>query len=100
MKLTEAHLATIEYTSESTNEVTHRTIVPVSVPSSTVRAIDVSELSEQDQQELAGLVAEYKEYVDQHFNKMFKFEDWAEHSKQIYISPKWRSFKVSGIKGV
>jgi hypothetical protein len=100
MILHESKIASIVYTSASDGNVSARTIVPtyVPVPADSVRAIDVSELTEAEQQETAALVAEYKQYTKDYFKAMFKFEDWVEHSKGTAISPKWRTFKVSGIK--
>jgi hypothetical protein len=96
--LSEGILTPIVYTSESKGETSTRTIVPMSVPKDNVRAIDVSELSEKDQQAMAELVVGYKEYLAGIFETTFKFEDWASHTKEIDVHPKWRTFKVSNIK--
>lgn len=98
MKLTEGVLTPITYTSESKNETTERVIVPVSVPKDTIRAIDVSGMNDDDQQAVASLVAEYKEYLAGFYKGAFNFEDWASHTREVQIQPKWRTFKVSNVE--
>lgn len=100
MKLNESEITSIVYTSAADGNTSARTIIPTSVPVlvDSIRAIDVSELTEAEQQTTASLVAEYKQYTKDYFKAMFKFEDWVEHSTGNSISPKWRTFKVSGIK--
>jgi hypothetical protein len=63
MKIDEAHVVRIQYLSESKNETTTRTIIPTSVPKDIVRAIDVSDLSTEDQQKTELLVQDYKRYI-------------------------------------
>jgi hypothetical protein len=98
VNLNEGVLTSIVYTSESKNETKTRSIVPVTVPKDSVRAIDVSALPTEEQELMATLVAGYKEYLAGIFTGTFKFEDWVEHTTGMEISPSWRTFKVSNIK--
>lgn len=98
MELSEGTLASIVYTSESKGETKARTIVPMTIPKDSVRAIDVSALSVEEQRMMVALVAEYKKYMDSVFVGTFKFEDWVEHTTGMEIHPTWRTFKVSNIQ--
>lgn len=97
-KLTESTLVSVTYTKESSGDVSTRMIVPVSVPHDNIRAIDVSDIAEADQQGMATLVSEYKEYVAGVMASTYNFEDWVSHVKGTEIKPKWRSFKPSNIQ--
>ena len=98
MTLNEGLLTSIVYTSESKNETRTRSIVPVTVPKDSVRAIDVSALPKEEQELMASLVTGYKEYLAGIFAGSFKFEDWVEHTTGMEIAPAWRTFKVANIK--
>lgn len=97
MKLTEREIATIVYEKED-GDLSSRVILPVQVPGDLVRAIDVSELSNEERQEMATLYAEYKKYVMSFMENMFNFETWTEHTHNKQIKPKWRAFKTSGLR--
>lgn len=84
----------IEY-AKTEDDVSKRTIIPVSVPASVALTIDVTDLSD----EQADLVSsEYKRYLDyreHHMKMMFNFNDWLQHTGSE-INPedlKYRSFK-------
>ena len=94
--LNESFVANISYCDRDGNK-SDRRIVPVSVPKDSVRAIDVSDLSPGQQDEMERLVREYKEYMDNILKAAFTFEGWVEHSYNETIVPKWRSFKVHNI---
>jgi hypothetical protein len=75
-----------------------RFIVPVSVPSHLVNAIDVTELPEQERMGLATARAMYGEYIQGILKAAFSFEDWAEHEgRTLPAELKHRSFKVQGL---
>jgi hypothetical protein len=97
MNLTEAQLATIIY-EKADGEVTTRSIIPTSLPTDLVRAIDVTELTPEQREELLTLYAEYRQYVEKFKANMFNFDTWIEHSHGKQIVPKWRSFKSSGLR--
>lgn len=73
-------------------EKTERVIIPTEVPGN-IKAIDVTELSDDEQQEMSELYEEYLKYFNNHIKRAYSFENWASHTKQINISPKWRTFK-------
>lgn len=98
MQLTEAQITSIIYESSSSGEITSRVIIPTSVPADFVRAIDVSELAPNDRLEMAQLHAEYRQYRDDFFSRCFNFETWVEHTTGKAITPKWRAFKLVGLK--
>lgn len=97
MNLTEATLTTIIYEKE-TGDTSSRVIIPVSVPKPNVRAIDVSELEPDDREKLRGLYAEYRQYTEAFMAGMFNFETWVEHTKGETVHPKWRQFKLTGLR--
>lgn len=87
----------IKYTKDD-GEVSTRTIIPtINVPQN-IRAVDISKLNEQDQIRLIGLFAEYEKYVENHFSKLFNFNDWVEHTTGIPTEDlPWRTFKYKNI---
>ncbi len=97
MELKQAQLATIIY-EKADGEVTTRTIVPASVPAGVVRALDVTDLTPAEREELQQLYREYVEYVDNFKANMFNFETWIEHSKGKVVPTKWRSFSLTGLR--
>lgn len=74
------------------SEKSERTIIPTSVPGH-IKAIDVTDLEDTEQIRLADLHEEYSEYFSNYARQAFSFEDWASHTQQLEISPKWRTFK-------
>lgn len=92
----ECNLYEIDYV-DSKNQTSNRKILTSSVPSVNITAIDVSELTEEEQNEMQGFLKEYKEYVKLHNKNMFNFEDWVSHSKGKEIKPKWKNFTQSRI---
>jgi hypothetical protein len=97
MNLTEAQVATIIYEKVG-GEVTTRTIIPTSLPTDLVRAIDVTELPLAEREQMLTLYKEYKQYVEDFKANMFDFSTWIEHTQGKQIEPKWRSFKSSGLR--
>lgn len=73
-------------------EKSERTIIPTSVPGN-IKAIDVTDLDDSEQSQLADLYEEYSEYFGNHAKRAYSFEDWATHTQQLEVSPKWRTFK-------
>lgn len=101
VNLTEGVMSSIIYTSVKSEEVTARTIIPITVPKDTVYAIDVSSLTSEEQLELAEDVLEYKKYVKAMLeSRIFTFSDWRSQVKPETStdSLKFRSFKISGIQ--
>lgn len=87
----------IVYTKKTTGETKPRVVLsPVDVPS-IVRAIDVTDLSDKKRTELVEYWTEYQEYLAQARERLFKFEDFIDHTHGVEIKPKWRSFVTSNI---
>lgn len=82
----------IEYTKDPLDPPTRRHIVPTSVPTN-IKAIDVSELSDEERETVSEQYAEYAAYLKQHMKQAFSFEDWLSQTKNVEFSPKWRTFK-------
>lgn len=89
----EGELVNIRYTKK--DDTTERTIIPLSVPNSNIKALDVSGLNEEDRAHLQQLVADYQQYCRDVLSTLFRFEDWVEHTQQQDVSDKvaWRTFK-------
>ena len=79
-------------------QFTERDIIPTFVPQPNIKAIDVSDLTEEQQQEVQQYLQEYAQYVKDFQQNMFKFEDWVAHTKNVDIEPKWRTFKKDNTK--
>jgi hypothetical protein len=95
--LTENQLNEITYHSASKGETTQRVIIPLHVPTTNIKALDVSDLSSKDQQVMLAHVAGYKEYLDAIKAQTFNFETWVEHTTGTPIATKWRSFSIDRI---
>lgn len=105
MMLKERDIQKIQYTKSNSDsgtmnrfEVTERVIIPTFVPKPNIKAIDVTDLSDDKCQNVQQLLNEYNEYVREQTKKIFKFEDWVSHTKNEDVSVKWRTFKVENIK--
>lgn len=85
----------------SVGSVTDRTIIPTFVPPQNIKAIDVSDMCELEQEGVCALLKEYSEYYNTMAKTIFSFNDWLEHTHQIDHSDiKWRTFKLEGLKEV
>lgn len=89
--------ATIMYTSASKGETTKRVIIPSYVPNDSIKALDVSELTEAEQLSTQLFFAEYVAYQEERRATSFTFEDWLQQTHNVDISAKWRTFKLGGI---
>lgn len=103
--LKERKVQNVRYTKMNDNsgsldrfEITNRTIVPTFVPKPNIKAVDVTDLSLESQQEMAEALDGYDSYVKEQMKTVFSFEDWMSHTKNIHIEPKWRTFKVANIE--
>ena len=97
MILSESVVTTVMYKSDRTGKSSSRVIIPFTVPSDTVKAIDVDSLSPSDRANMASLVTGYLEYRNAHNAGMFKFEDWVEHTQGVRPETNWRMFKLNGL---
>lgn len=87
----------IKYVKDN-GETSERVVIPSFVPKSNIKAIDVTEYSEEKQVELQQIMEDYNEYVKQQMQTIFSFEDWAAHTLNIDLEPKWRTFKKDNIE--
>lgn len=98
MQPTKNKLETVEYT-KANKETSERVIIPTYIPQPNIKALDVTELTEDRREDVLEMVQEYSDYVAQQQKTIFSFEDWLEHSKQIDSTDvKWRTFKLDGLK--
>jgi hypothetical protein len=67
------------------------------VPKDSLRAIDVSDLTSEQQRAMAELVSGYKNYLAERMATVFKFEDWVAQTQNLEVQPKWRTFKLANI---
>ena len=82
---------------KGSGEQTDRVVIPTQVPNDCIKAIDVTDLSADERQEMQKIVSLYIDYVDLQFKKIFSLEDFAEQVTNNRIEPKWRTFKITGI---
>lgn len=97
MQLVENEITTIVYEKDS-GETSARVIIPVAVPHQNIRAIDLSDLTEAERLQMQAMYTEYKAYTKAYINNMLNFENWVDHTRNQEIKPKWRTFKLSGLK--
>lgn len=81
-------------------EITERYVIPTFVPQPNIKALDVTDLSEEERDELQELYAEYAEYYTNAVRSLFSFEDWVTHTRGEDAKPdvKWRTFKMENVK--
>lgn len=98
-QLKKSQVAQITYEKDSKGgEPTSRTVIPTYVPGDFVRAVDITELSQEQQDKMVDLYQQYQRYCDMFMSTMFNFETWLEHTRNTYIKPKWRTFKPDKLK--
>lgn len=104
MELKTNKLAHIRYTKSTDiggrlGEVTDRVIIPTYVPYDSVKALDVSDLSETDACVLQSLMKEYTEYVELKMATIFNFEDFVAQTYGVKSSsPSYDLFKETNLK--
>lgn len=87
----------ISYKKDSTGLIEEKFILPTRVPSDLITALDISDLSESEIDNLTQLQRDYSSYIKSVFEQAFKFEDWVEHTTGERPTVKWRSYKVANI---
>jgi len=70
---------TINYVKVNGEQITRDVLVLNEIPK-IINGFDITGLSENDVTLVVDQMQEYKNYVDTYLGKMFKFEDWYEHS--------------------
>lgn len=98
--LQEGVLTKITYTSLSKGEKKDRTVIPSFVPTDNVKAIDVSDLTPELQQQIVQLRNEYNEYVASVMQNLPTFEQYVKTVDQGFNTNdiKWRTFKIDHIE--
>jgi len=89
-------LVKIGYTKNGVREDDDRTIIPTYMPPHTMKALEVTNLSESEQERLSQLYDEYQEYYQQTAEQFFNFEDWISHTQGDSSDQeiKWRTFVI------
>lgn len=98
-------LTHIKYTKTTTTgevvqeEATERYIIPTFVPLPNIKAIDVTDLSEDERAEMIKLYDEYTQYYQRVVSTLFTFEDWLSHTGNEEVKPgvKWRTFRLNNV---
>lgn len=100
--MSKSELRNIRYTKKDTEEVTDRVIIPTFIPLPNMKALDVTSLPAEEQQELAELYAEYQEYYEQAAKRIFNFEDWLTHTRgeDAKFELKWRTFVLENTENL
>lgn len=87
--------------SGSKGEVTERYVIPTFVPKPNIKALDVTELDDDQREQMQCLYAEYQQYYQQKLSTIFTFEDWISHTqdagKDIQSQIKWRTFRTENV---
>lgn len=98
-------IAHIEYTRSTDlgggnkGDVTDRHIIPTFIPKDFIKAIDVTELDDDERDNIQQLWEGYQEYYQNAVQTLFDFDQWVEHTtSQEPVELKWRTFKLANIK--
>lgn len=95
---------TTNYGRGQAGEVTDRYIIPTSIPSDNVQALDVTGRSDEETQRLQQLWEQYVDYYQTQLSTIFSFEQWLEHTTEPTDSAlatdivKWRKFKWPNVE--
>ncbi len=89
----------IQY-SKSADDVTERTIIPTSIPTKVVAAIDASDLTDAEIEVVCDEYVRYDNYRKRHMSMLFNFNDWIEHTNSSVdvATLKYRSFSPTKIE--
>lgn len=77
-----------------------RVVIPTYVPApkhANVKAIDVTDLPEEQQEAMLEAWNEYQDYLEQQRKTLFAFEDFVQHTGRDLPDVKWRTFKPENI---
>lgn len=98
--LQQDNIVNIEYTKDN-GDKSKRYIIPTCVPKKSIKAIDVSDLTEDQRDEMCKLHAEYNQYREQAIKNIFNFEDWVSQTSGNDLGNiKWRTFNIDNISFV
>jgi hypothetical protein len=97
--MSKIQLTKVKYTKKDANgvpgDITVRTIIPTFVPLPNMKALDVTDLSPEEQRDMESLYQEYSEYYTTAAKTLFSFEDWLSHTQgeaELSDGLKWRTF--------
>ena len=81
-------------------EVTERYIIPTFVPQPNIKAIDVTDLSDEERETLLSLYSEYAEYCERIASTIFTFENWLSHTRgeENNTPITWRTFRTDNVE--
>ena len=95
-------IAHIRYTSKDGSDVSDRVIIPTFIPTPSIKAIDVTEMSDEERVETQELLRDYAAYFETAVKRVFSFEDWISHttglSEGATPEVKWRTFLTDNIE--
>lgn len=97
-KFREVSCIDILYTKAQSGEQSERTVIPVALPQTNFKALDVTSLSDEDRAELVELYNQYQGYVANHIARLFNFEDFISHTTGEDRDVKWRTFKTENVE--
>lgn len=93
-------LTHVRYTKRS-GDVSERYIIPTFIPQQNIKAIDVTELGEQEREQVVKFLEQYANYYQQAINKVFSFEDWVSHTQNVEgLNVKWRTFNIDRLEPI
>jgi len=78
-------------------EFTYRTILPTYVPQPkhmNVKALDVTDLSPEERENVLSAWKEYQEYLEEQRKTLFAFDEFVEQKDGTLPDLKWRTFKM------
>lgn len=93
--MSKIELTRVRYTKKDASEVSDRVIIPTFVPLPNMKALDVTDLSPEEQRDMESLYQEYSEYYTTAAKTLFSFEDWLSHTQgeaALTETLKWRTF--------
>ena len=92
-------VSSIRYTKADTGEITDRLIIPTTIPTKNVKAIDVTSLNDSQRDELETLHTEYSMYRNRAIQNIYNFEDWVSMTTgKDSPDVKWRSFLAENVE--
>lgn len=91
----EGELCSIQYR-KSEEDVSNRVIIPSFVPKQNVTAIDVTDLSDTERDDVLHQWNEYQAYKKQQMSQLFTFDHFIEQTFPLSeVKAKWRTFDMS-----
>ena len=99
-QLNKQQIVTIQYVNNSTGEQTNRQIISTTHILENIKAVDVTNLTDQDKQDVLQKYNDYTMYKQHALSKLFNFSEWITHTTGEKVDLKWRTFKINNIENV